>query len=303
MRFISSQKYLVATVGVVIMATVLVNPTHAEWLMDRHGNLINQSAFVLGESTDATVPELDELFKGESAMQQEFEMAIKETSQPASADVPSVPGSLVNRSPKVIPRSGINQVRISAPEGAQGPPSELDDIFTGLDAVGGSAQPQLNVEMMPKDGNAKTTPQNSFKLQKGNSQIEFAPSVGDPKTLEMRRDQFKARLPFPVKIDPVSQEIRVESPVGDLPIRIMPDEAQEKMSVAHQLSLSKDAPDAPQVVDGKLLYTYEGTQNKKLFGFIPVVLNKKVTVSAEDGVVTEGKQTSLLGRFLDYWAE
>ena len=69
------------------------------------------------------------------------------------------------------------------------------------------------------------------------------------------------------------QEIRVETAVGDLPIRVMPEEARSKMEAKHQLNLNDTAPDTPQVVDGKLTYTYEGTESKKLFGFFPVKLN------------------------------
>jgi hypothetical protein len=83
----------------------------------------------------------------------------------------------------------------------------------------------------------------------------------------------------------------------------MPEEARAKMDAKYRLNLSDMATDTPQVVDGKLTYTYEGTESKKLFGFFPVKLNKKVNVSAEDGAVTEEKQTSVFGRFLDYWAE
>ena len=288
--------------GVGVLAVFLAVPTRAEWMMNRYGDLVNQPSFVLGESTDTTVPELEELFKGDASMQREFESITRELAQPLSDTVSPKSGQKANAALERKPRSGLTQIRVAAPGAPKREPKEEEDIFDGLDNLGGSDD-QLDIDIMPKEGEDQTLRQEKFMMQKGDKQVEFSASAKDPKTLEMRRDQFKAKLKFPVKIDPLSQEIRVESPVGDLPIRVMPEEARSKMEAKYRLNLSDMATDTPQVVDGKLTYTYEGTESKKLFGFFPVKLNKKVNVSAEDGAVTEEKQTSVFGRFLDYWAE
>lgn len=302
MKLFLPHKHLVVFASLSVLATILVVPTRAEWMMNQYGDLINQSSVVLGESTDTTSPELEELFKGDASMQREFESMTRELAQPLSDTVSPKSGQKATATLERKPRSGLSQIRVAAPGAPKREPKEEEDIFGGLDKLGGSDD-QLNIDIMPKEGEDQTLRQEKFMMQKGDKKVEFSPSANDPKTLEMRRDEFKAKLKFPVKIDPLSQEIRVESPVGDLPIRVMPEEARAKMDAKYRLNLSNMATDTPQVVDGKLTYTYEGTESKKLFGFFPVKLNKKVNVSAEDGAVTEEKQTSVFGRFLDYWAE
>jgi hypothetical protein len=302
MKLFLPHKHLVVFASLSVLATILVVPTRAEWMMNQYGDLINQSSVVLGESTDTTSPELEELFKGDASMQREFESITRELAQPLSDTASTKPGQKATATLERKPRSGLSQIRVAAPGAPKREPKEEEDIFGGLDKLGGSDD-QLNIDIMPKEGEDQTLRQEKFMMQKGDKQVEFSPSTKDPKTLEMRRDEFKAKLKFPVKIDPLSQEIRVETAVGDLPIRVMPEEARSKMEAKHQLNLNDTAPDTPQVVDGKLTYTYEGTESKKLFGFFPVKLNKKVMVSAEDGAVTEEKQASIFGRFLDYWAE
>lgn len=302
MKLFLPHKQLMVFAGVGVLAVFLAVPTRAEWMMNRYGDLVNQPSVVLGESTDTTVPELEELFKGDASMQREFESITRELAQPLSDTVSPKSGQKATAALERKPRSGLTQIRVAAPGAPKREPKEEEDIFDGLDNLGGSDD-QLDIDIMPKEGEDQTLRQEKFMMQKGDKQVEFSASAKDPKTLEMRRDQFKAKLKFPVKIDPLSQEIRVESPVGDLPIRVMPEEARSKMEAKYRLNLSDIATDTPQVVDGKLTYTYEGTESKKLFGFFPVKLNKKVNVSAEDGAVTEEKQTSVFGRFLDYWAE
>lgn len=302
MKLFLPHKQLMVFAGVGVLAVFLAVPTRAEWMMNRHGDLVNQPSVVLGESTDTTVPELEELFKGDASMQREFESITRELAQPLSETVSSKSGQKATAALERKPRSGLTQIRVAAPGAPKREPKEEEDIFGGLDNLGGSDD-QLDIDIMPKEGEDQTLRQEKFMMQKGDKQVEFSASAKDPKTLEMRRDQFKAKLKFPVKIDPLSQEIRVETAVGDLPIRVMPEEARAKIVAKYRLNLGELAPDTPEVVDGKLTYTYEGTESKKLFGFFPVKLNKKVNVSAEDGAVTEEKQTSVFGRFLDYWAE
>lgn len=302
MKLFLPHKQLVVFAGVGVLAVFLSVPTRAEWMMNPYGDLVNQSSVVLGESTDATVPELDDLFKVDATMQQDFESVTRDLAQPMSDNQPPKQSPSTGVVPQRMPRTSLSQIRVAAPGAPRREPKEEEDIFAGLDKIG-SADSQLNIDIMPKEGDDQKLQQNKFMMQKGDKQVEFSASPKDPKTLEMRRDEFKAKLKFPVKIDPLSQEIRVESPVGDLPIRVMPEEAREKVDAKYRLNLSDLPPDTPQVVDGKLTYTYEGTESKKLFGFFPVKLNKKVNVSAEDGAVTEEKQTSIFGRFLDYWAE
>lgn len=302
MKLFLPHKQLVVFAGLSVLAVFLSVPTRAEWMMNQYGDLVNQPSVVLGESTDSTVPELDEMFKGDAYMQREFESVTRELAQPQSDNQPPKQGQATGVSPQRIPRSSLSEIRVAAPGAPRREPKEEEDIFDGIDKLEGS-EDKLDIDVMPKEGDDQKLQQNKFMMQKSGKQVELSTSPKDPKTLELRRGEFKAKLKFPVKIDPLSQEIRVESPVGDLPIRVMPEEARAKMEAKYRLNLSDMATDTPQVVDGKLTYTYEGTESKKLFGFFPVKLNKKVNVSAEDGAVTEEKQATIFGRFLDYWAE
>ncbi len=302
MKILLPYKHLVVIACFAAVSTHLVIPSRAEWMMNRYGDLVYQDTVVLGEATNTSAPELDELFNSDASLQREIESLSKEISQTVSTTPSTKVGSKSEYLEKRIPRSGVTQVRVAPPGAPKREPKE-DDIFDDLDMTSGSDESLLDIDIMPKEGEDARLRQNKFTIQKGDKNIELSPVTNDPKKLEMRRDQFKAKLPYTVKIDPVSQEIRVESPAGDLPIRVMPEEAREKLDERVRLKLDDIAPDTPQVIDGKLAYAYEGTVSKKLFGFFPVKLNKKVIVSAEDGAVTEEKQTSLFGRFLDYWAE
>ena len=92
----------------------------------------------------------------------------------------------------------------------------------------------------------------------------------------------------------------MESPNGDLPLRVMPEQAKTILDTKTKLSEIDETPQVPEVVDGKLTYTYKGQQARKMFGIIPVSLDKTVRVSAEDGTVVEEPQVGLWNRMINW---
>lgn len=123
--------------------------------------------------------------------------------------------------------------------------------------------------------------------------------------MEMEHNAVRARVNFPLSIDPVSRELVVSTPNGEKVVTILPDAAVANVLTKGFLSTVSmpETTDTEALTDGvvltlegdNLVYELEGEKEHKLFGFIPVTTQKKVTVSALTGETLSQTQTWLSG--------
>ncbi len=291
-------------------------PAEAKWIINRAGDIVLVRSQVLGlESTG--VPAIDGIYMDDESMQRasdemmnELEKASQLSSLDTGGDQKTEPEkSLRDIGPvpdkfKHIEKSDIKQIRIA-------PTDAFQRSYEGgkLTPVGGMGQTEPERPDIKKPGVAievKTDAdkliihQDTLEIEKKGGNVTIGPSSDKSTMLEMRRNQFSVKIPFPVKIDPTTQELQVESPSGDLPLRVMPEQAKVILETKSKLTLEDTTEPVPEVVDGKLSYTYKGQQVRKMFGFIPVSLAKIVHVSAEDGTIVEEPQVGIWNRMKNW---
>ncbi len=133
--------------------------------------------------------------------------------------------------------------------------------------------------------------------------------------LELKHNAVRARVNFPLFIDPVTHELIVTTPAGERTVAVLPDAALTKLlikgfltEVATGSGSSADASGSAELaqslelklINGNLVYEVKGNKKEKLLGLVPVTLPRTVTVSALSGVVLSQKEsilTTLLGFF------
>lgn len=298
--------------GVLNLAVhVSTHPVEAKWIINRAGDVVYVRPQVLGAETIG-VTELDDMGMDDEMMQaatdemmrelddishQPFESteSIRSEQSPGASikDVGPVPDKF-----RHIKRKDIRQIRIAPQDAIPTPPREVLVPVGGMGPGEGQhpiKKPGVAVEIQTdKDG--LIIHQDALELEKKGGNMIIGPVIDKSNQLEIRRDEYRAKIPFPVKIDPTSQEIRVELPDGDVPLRVMPDQAKVILDTKSKLTLDHDTDPIPEVVDGTLSYTYRGQQTRKLFGLIPISLSKTVHVSAVDGTIIEEPQVGLWNR-------
>jgi|GEM_PF-1971424 len=313
-------------------------PAEAKWIINRAGDIVLVRTQVLGaESTG--IAEFDDMGTDEDMMRSASDDMMRELDKasqlppdgkesPRPESVQGMPIKDVGPVPEKfrhIDRKDIKQIRIAPQDDMSAPPHDTLVPVGGMGPEGKSqawpsTMPQKGVpssdsrgddqqRMMKKPGvsvEVKTDAdklvihQETLEIEKKGGNMTIGPSFEKSNQLEMRRNQFSVKIPFPVKIDPATQELQVESPTGDLPLRVMPEQAKVILETKSKLTLEDMTEPVPEVVDGQLSYTYKGQQARKMFGFIPVSLAKTVHVSAEDGTIVEEPQVGIWNRMKNW---
>lgn len=143
----------------------------------------------------------------------------------------------------------------------------------------------------------------------GASGIKIA-TAGAEKFLIMRASA-SAVTSFPLSIDLATNTLTVTTPAGPRQVAVLPDQAVQNLLAANVISqLVSNNSLVPQEItsvgsvialgeqNGIPVYQINGILNQRLLGFIPVVIEKTVTVSAETGEI-ESTQIPLVDRVLD----
>lgn len=325
----TSFTHKLVAVGILsISVFIAVQPVEARWIINRAGDVVLVRSQVLGvESTG--LPELDDVLVDDQMIKSLSDDMLRDldhmSQQVARDDAPQFSSGIppskwlkdvgpVPEKFRHIERKDITQIRITSSDDVTSPIPRSEDAApvgggpTQMDIPGiepwraieppKAPKPGVAIEVKTADDTLRIHQDELTVEQKGGNMV-IGPSR-DAQQLELRRNELSAQIPFPVKIDPVTQEIRVESPTGDLPLRIMPEQAKTILDIKSKLELVDGAKAVPEVVDGRLSYTYKGQQKRKLFGFIPFSLSKTVHVSAEDGTIVEEPQVGVWNRFKNW---
>lgn len=123
------------------------------------------------------------------------------------------------------------------------------------------------------------------------------------------RNGFKAHSKLPISINPLTNNLVINTPEGDKDVAVLPDQAIANLldtGVVTELDESTEAGEesglngSAEIVErnNKLVYKIKGTRRHKVFGFIP--FNQPVTayVSTEDGSPIE-KEQSIFANVID----
>ena len=126
--------------------------------------------------------------------------------------------------------------------------------------------------------------------------------------LRIRRGLFEAETHFPLSINPTTNTLTVTTPAGVKDVAVLPDQAVSNLLRLQFIDriASGSAEENPTGIKLGLLgnspvFQILGSDDQKLFGFIPVSVNKTSFVSAENGNVVKIDET-FLNRLLDLFS-
>lgn len=138
-------------------------------------------------------------------------------------------------------------------------------------------------------------------------EIEIASRDGE---MEIEHNAVRARVNFPLSIDPATRALTVTTPKGIKTVAILPDAALVRLLASGLLSeIASDSAELPIASDSAmtttqfeltlegnhLVYEIQGSKKHRLLGFIPVTTPRIVSVSALTGDVVSQTQTWLSG--------
>lgn len=139
----------------------------------------------------------------------------------------------------------------------------------------------------------------------GDEEIEISSDEGH---LELKHNAVRARVNFPLSIDPVTRELIVNTPAGEKTVAVLPDAVLKNLLIKG--FLTEIASGSGTVVDasgsasltsafelkinnGNLVYEIKGSKKEKFLGLVPVTMPKTMTVSALSGEVLSETQSIL----------
>ncbi len=133
--------------------------------------------------------------------------------------------------------------------------------------------------------------------------ISVASSSGN--TLRIRRGQFEAETHFPLSINPTTNTLTVTTPAGVKDVAVLPDQAVKNLLRNKLIDriASGSASENPTgirlgILGNSPVFQVLGSDDQKLFGFIPVSIEKTSFVSAENGGVIKVDET-FINKLLD----
>ncbi len=143
----------------------------------------------------------------------------------------------------------------------------------------------------------------------GASGIKVATAGGE--RFVIQRGATGAVTDFPLSIDLATNTLIVNTPAGQKTVTVLPDQAVQNLIAANVVNrlggqAIANVTSVSQVItlgeqNGVPIYEINGISDQRLLGFIPIAIEKTVTVSAETGTVVSTQQ-SLGNRILDLFA-
>lgn len=156
-----------------------------------------------------------------------------------------------------------------------------------------------------------------IKIEKRLSASGIKVATAGGEQFVIARGTIGAVSAFPVSIDLATNTLLIQTPAGEKAVTVLPDQAVRNLLAAGvvrriggpavaDLARSGALANVSDVVtlaqrQGIPVYEIAGVSEQRLLGFIPVVIPKTVTVSAETGIVM-GEALSPLNRLFDLLA-
>lgn len=169
---------------------------------------------------------------------------------------------------------------------------------------------EIKLRVRDEDGNEIRTRERLRELDElerelEDEEIKISSEDGE---LEIEHNAVRARVGFPLSIDPVSRDLIVNTPAGERTLAVLPDEAMRKLFALGILTQTASSSAAPadasasgvlassaelKIANGNLVYEVQGEKHEKFLGVVPVTLERTVTVSALSGEVLSQTQSVL----------
>lgn len=249
----------------VFLLLVVASPSiRADWSFDNDGNIVSGAApQVLGEKDEKKEPERKE----PEIKQEKKTLEIKEKIEKKEV-------SEIKKEPQeklIMKKDDIQEVQI-----------ERD-------------KDSLQIKATDKKGEIRKQEQKEFELKNGDEEIKI--STEDGKTsfkMKSRNSEVEIKTDSPLSVNPITKELVVKTPAGERSVAVLPDKAAEVISKLGVIDDSSKAANMKlEVEDNKLVYKLAGTKQKKLFGFLPITLQREAVVSAETGNVIKTNESVL----------
>lgn len=116
----------------------------------------------------------------------------------------------------------------------------------------------------------------------------------------LQKGDVKAITSFPISVDLATNTLFITTPNGQKAVTILPEKAMQNLLAAHIINVATSAGQliALDEKNGIPVYEVKGVSSQRLFGLIPIGINKEITVSAETGNALSIRE-SLGQRILD----
>jgi|CXWL01.1.fsa_nt_gi hypothetical protein len=223
---------------------------------------------------------------------------------------------------EVKPEETRTEIRLSETERIR---TRTKDGLTRIDVTSGGIKTRLEIrddrvviKAEQEDGTEVELADDTLlkieeRLDKSN--IKVATASGD--SFLIQRGNASAITQFPLSIDLATNTLSVTTPAGTKDVVVLPDQAIQNLITANIVNRLGGPAVADQVQNGNLasinqlitlgqqndvpVYEINGISDQKLLGFIPVAINRNVTVSAETGEILSTQET-FLNRVIDLFS-
>ncbi|MEK7533534.1 MAG: hypothetical protein AAB542_03810 [Patescibacteria group bacterium] len=170
---------------------------------------------------------------------------------------------------------------------------------------------EIRLRVRDEDGNEVRTREHLRELDELEQELEDEEIEisSDDGHMELEHNRVRARINFPLSIDPLTRELIVTTPAGERTVAVLPDEAVRNLLakgfLTHVASGSAAVPAEATVSgslatsvelkmkNGNLVYEVQGEKREKFLGVIPVTMDRSITISALSGEVLSQTQSVL----------
>ena len=174
-----------------------------------------------------------------------------------------------------------------------------DSSSIQISSVGG------HLSIRGRDANGNETELNTDSLGKINEGLKgegLEIATGSGSEFFLRQGTFSAQTHFPLSINPVTGQLTVTTPAGTKDVAVLPDQAVENLIRQKFINIVASSSADTGITLGQYAsqsaYMVNGIAQKKLFGLLPVDINKTAYVSTQNGQILNITE-SFLSRLFD----
>lgn len=320
-----------------LTALITPSMVHASWEIDRNGHInYVQNGHVLGDSIDISDDSgkgksgnsgSGSSSSGSSQATPKASTESKATDSPQSSSgtvATTKPVATVNPTKKAESKGSDDSFGISDKVLQQ-----LDDLDAAaakedVSSSGIEKEKEVDIESS-EDGLRLSGPGEDSSVEdlmleddvltledkEGNDQIKIASASGN--SLVLFKSDVGAKTKLPVSVNMQTNVLSVSTPDGNKTITLLPNKAIEGLQKDGVIDRIEGESGATlgskelagvtnvfplEMADGQLVYRIHGVKNKKVLWFIPVSIEKDLTISAANGAVIKTEK-SFTGKVLD----
>lgn len=264
----------------------IVHPAFADWKMDSSGNLVYSQPQVLGDEDEKKQEEKNEnkvenQSKTEDRKENEEKLGERERETRKEMEKERERNQIGEK--KEIKNEEIKSIDLDRTEDDQ---IEIKIETKKQEKI---ENVQDNFEIDDESDDADDPETDKIKISTGEGKGEF----------KIERNKIMVKTNYPLSVNPETKALTVTTPAGEKTITVLPDKAADiikELGVVDDTGFSSDI--EMETDKEKLVYKVKGKKREKLFGIMPVEVEKEVVMSAETGQLVDTNQT-LMSKLLD----